>query len=222
MQISVTDCHVICRCLKSYFTAISICWGWEEETHQCNQQWTYKSFPIRSSSWWVHASLTYFKINFMEDVQPFSGLIWIGPFVCMFLTGLLSFSPGDIVKSNDGSFKRSKTPMPLVSPWEMHLFFQWAVQSHGSVSLKNFLNKSWLLWDVSSVSFHNVWSEPKVWTLGHVFVFVGSINFSPLSRISGANCTSGIAVDNAGSQSESKSQPATHVFCNHSCKSCNG
>ncbi|KAH8937953.1 hypothetical protein BDL97_16G056800 [Sphagnum fallax] len=27
--------------------------------------------------------------------------------------GLLSFSPGDIVKSNDGSFKRSKTPMPL-------------------------------------------------------------------------------------------------------------
>jgi hypothetical protein len=31
----------------------------------------------------------------------------------MFLTGLLSSSAGDIVKSNDGSFKRSKTPMPL-------------------------------------------------------------------------------------------------------------
>jgi histone deacetylase complex regulatory component SIN3 len=31
----------------------------------------------------------------------------------MFLTGLLSSSAGDIVKSNDGSFKRLKTPMPL-------------------------------------------------------------------------------------------------------------
>lgn len=36
--------------------------------------------------------------------------------MCMFLTGLLSSSAGDIVKSNDGSFKRSKTPMPLVIP----------------------------------------------------------------------------------------------------------